>query len=181
MKFIIPIIFLLFLTGCNEDKKIEKKQEIDEEATLSVNYDAPFSIEFSDNSKLFIKRDGEKFEFKGLNEPVLFFFFTTWCPPCNAQIDILKSIASKYKNLKVYGILVDDKISIDDLNEFIKENKINFKIANSGGDFFAKSLGGIANIPYMILFNKNGVILEKYLGVIPSEMLENDLERMLNV
>ncbi len=68
----------------------------------------------------------------------------------------------------------------EELKEFIKKFDINFAVTNSAGNFdLAKSLGGIKSIPTMFLIDKQGNIFQKYVGLVPSEMLEIDIKKLL--
>ena len=41
-------------------------------------------------------------------------------------------------------------------------------------------MGDIKGIPYMVLYDKNGVYDRHYLGIVPEEMLFKDIERVVD-
>lgn len=181
MKFLIIIAILLSIFGCKSEQPSDQQQDnTPKEETIGVNYDAPFNIKFNNQEILNIVRNGDKFEFKNLKTPSIFIFFTTWCTPCDVQIQILNNIKQRYPKLKIFGILMDDKADESDVSEFIKKNKIEFGISDDNAQLFSKAIGGVENVPYMVLFDGQGKILQKYLGVIPEEMLQSDLDKIFN-
>ena len=44
---------------------------------------------------------------------------------------------------------------------------------------FAKGLGGIKSIPTMFLINKQNNVFQKYVGIVPNEMMEIDIKKVL--
>ena len=62
----------------------------------------------------------------------------------------------------------------------IKEYKINYAVINGPEGFdLAKNLGGIKSIPTMYLINKESTIFQKYVGIVPNEMMEIDIKKVL--
>jgi len=63
---------------------------------------------------------------------VLLNFWATWCAPCQTEIPALVSLSKKYKTdgLKIVGVSVDSK-NVAQINEFIKEFKIDYPIRYS--------------------------------------------------
>ncbi|ELZ6688702.1 TlpA family protein disulfide reductase, partial [Campylobacter coli] len=43
----------------------------------------------------------------------------------------------------------------------------------------AKILGGVNGIPTMFLYDKNSQLINQYLGLIPEEMLEIDIQKAI--
>ena len=61
----------------------------------------------------------------------------------------------------------------------MKKN-INYTVTNSPDGFeFAKEIGGVKSIPTMYLLNKEGTIFQKYVGLVPNEMMEMDIKKVL--
>jgi len=62
-----------------------------------------------------------------------------------------------------------------------KKFKINFGISYGENNFlFAKALGGVVGIPYMVLYKPNGEYATHYVGLVPEEMLESDINKVIN-
>ena len=43
----------------------------------------------------------------------------------------------------------------------------------------AKAVGGIKSIPTMFLIDKKNIIFQKYVGLVPNEMMEIDIKKVL--
>ena len=115
------------------------------------------------------------------NKIVLLNFFTTWCPACKAEIPSLIKLQNDYKNdFVIVSILLEEMKTNEQIKAFIKEFNINYDVANSPeGIEVAKGLGGIKSIPTMFLVDKNHNIFQKYVGLVPAEMMEIDIKKVL--
>ena len=62
----------------------------------------------------------------------------------------------------------------------MKSYGVNYTVVNSPESFdLAKNLGGIKSIPTMYLVDRNGKIFQKYVGLVPNEMMEIDIKKVL--
>jgi thiol-disulfide isomerase/thioredoxin len=176
----LSILSILVFTGCdskteneNSDKTDVKKVEVKK---------TNFILKTTDNLDLNIKVDGDKIIFKDYPEKlVLLNFFATWCPPCKAEIPNLIELQNKYANdFKVVSILLEEGKSNEDIKDFINQYNINYQVANGKQNFqFSTALGGIKSIPTMFLIDKNSNVSQKYVGIVPVEMMEIDIKKLL--
>ena len=111
---------------------------------------------------------------------IVFIFFTTWCPPCLVQMNYLSQFYLNYQDdFKIVGILMEDKTK-EQIDEFVAKNNIQFKIAYGENNFyFANAVGYIDSMPYILILNADGKLIQYYSGLIPPEMLESDIKRAL--
>lgn len=185
MKNLFFILMILaFFTACSDEQ--EKKDEsanvqTDTTASFSQGDKLDFALEMLDGESLVIKADDAKIHFNTQNKATLFVFFTTWCAPCITEIPYLNKLEEKYKDeFNIVGVLLEDK-NAEEIKNFVEKNKIIYKIANGENNYLlAKALGGINGIPTMFLYAKNGSFINQYLGVIPSEMLELEIQKALS-
>jgi len=91
-------------------------------------------------------------------QPVLLFFWTTWCPFCGRE---LKELNVKYKSLADRGLEIL-AINVGEpayrVNSFIKNQGLSFKIVLDEDARVAGSYG-IMGIPAFILVDKKGRII----------------------
>ncbi len=115
------------------------------------------------------------------NKIVLVTFFATWCPPCKAEIPHLNNLQEKYKkDVTIIGILLEQNRDNDDIKKFINNNAINYTITNSlGNQQLATAVGGVSHIPFMIMYDRKGDYVTNYLGAVPQEMIDSDIESAL--
>ncbi len=90
-------------------------------------------------------------------EPIILFFWTTWCPHCWGE---LKSLNEIYSQLKKEGIeLITINVGESDykVDNFIKNYSLGFKVLLDNDSAVAKSYG-ILGVPTFILIDRKGNI-----------------------
>lgn len=173
------------LSQSEEDENIsEASPSFEENEALFIqNYNTAFNLKFLDKTSLTLQReDDKKFLLEGNeNKAVLFMFLNDSCLQCDIQLDILKNLEKKYKNKILFIGLFANELDNESVNNFIKNKKISFKMSNDYEDieFFIRALKNIDALPYMLLFKADGSIAGKYKGILPSEMLESELLRII--
>ena len=172
------VFFLCFFAAC--DSKKDEDYNATRHSSLQQGEKLNFSLVLNNAKELFIKADKQKLEFDTEQKAVLFVFFTAWCKPCNAMTPHLNKLQEKYKdNFVIIGVLLEekDKVSFD---SFLQTHKINYPIALGEGNYLlAKSIGGVSALPVMILYASDGRLINHYLGVIPQEMLDIDIQKAI--
>ncbi|MDA3053071.1 thioredoxin-like domain-containing protein [Campylobacter sp. JMF_01 NE2] len=195
MKFKILLALLMgffVLTGCekkdeqsaNSEPEITQSAEnenIPAESTIGTNYTAPFSLTFTNNQILNMQKNKNGFSIENGGKTTLFAFFASWCDACTIQASALNTLVEKYGDkLDVVAVLIADEISLDELKEYEKKVKAKFKIAyGEANDFFTGTLGGISEIPYLVVYDKKGKFSAQYFGLIPEEILTLEMEKIL--
>jgi len=188
MKTRIIIAFLLlFIAGCGEkEKKDEQKEQISPipserpQAEFRENLNRNFTLEFDNNQSMHLKRGFIRGK-TGLEiekpDNYVFSFFTSDCDACNVQNEILDKF-DKSGAIKAVGILLDANSS-ESAIDYASKTGTNFPISfGADNAFFVKIMGGIEKIPFMIFVDKNGEIQNDYVGLIPEEILINEIERL---
>ena len=169
VNFIIFITMLLFVTGC--DKKSDNEEKVDikteKEAVLTQDYTAPFSLHFMDGTILKMQKNKNG-------------FFSPWCPPCQVQSPILNNIQENFKEkLQVIGVLVGENLTNDDAKVFAIDNNVTYKISQgSENNFFANALGGVSEVPFIVIYDEKGRFFSQYFGIIPEEILTTEIQRI---
>jgi thiol-disulfide isomerase/thioredoxin len=178
----LSILSILFFAGCDSKENNEDSNEAKVEKVEKIEKRTEFQLKSTDNSIINIKLDNEKIIVKEHSDKlVLLNFFATWCPPCKVEIPNLIKLQENYKNdLVVVSVLLEEMKTNEEIKAFIKEFDINYTITNSPEGFeFAKGIGGIKSIPTMYLLNKEGTVFQKYVGLVPNEMMEIDIKKVL--
>jgi thiol-disulfide isomerase/thioredoxin len=177
----LSILSILLFTGC--DSKEKKEEEVKEEVSVQkFERTGEFQLKTTNDKIINLKLENEKIVLTDYpNKIVLLSFFTTWCPACKAEIPNLIKLQNDYKNdFVVISVLLEEMKTNEEIKTFIKESNINYDVINSPeGIEVAKNLGGIKSIPTMFLINKNNTLYQKYVGLVPTEMMEIDIKKLL--
>jgi len=176
----LSILTILFFAAC--DSKNDNENNVKEEIKTEVLKKVDFQLTTTNNETIDLTIKDDKVTIKNETKRiVLLNFFATWCPPCKAEIPNLINLENKYgKDFEVISILLEKDKSNEEINEFIKDFNINYKVVNSPANFeIAKALGGVKSIPTMYMIDKESNIFQKYVGVVPVEMMEIDIKKVL--
>lgn len=186
LRLVFGVLLAFFLLSCNSDKKDDDSQvqiqnSQSSEPVLSASATRNLSLKFQNKEDLFISINDSVLEFDNKQKATLFVFFTTWCAPCNALIPHLNNLQEKYKdNFQIFGILLEKKGDVK-LDEFMQRYKINYDIAIGESNFdLATVVGGVNALPLMMLYGSDAKLMNTYLGLIPQEMLDIDIQKAIN-
>jgi thiol-disulfide isomerase/thioredoxin len=100
-------------------------------------------------------------------------FWATWCPPCLKEIPDFVALQKQLadQDVQFIGIALDDKESVV---EFTTTTKINYPILLGGDNGIALThqLGNnVDAVPYTIIVDREGLILEKHPGEFSKEKI----------
>lgn len=177
------------LTGCSDTK--QNKEAVNNKKNEQINSKTtkpkpkkpiyPISLKSIKNGDINITKIQKGFSFSSAqNKPVLLAFFTSWCPPCKAEIPHLNTLQKTHKDkLEIIGVLLEDKDK-KEIESFMDKYEISFKVTYGENNFkIANILGDIQAIPFMILYDRDGKYANHYVGAVLEEMLDADIKKVL--
>ena len=174
------VIFGILLSGCSNNS--QEATQIS--ASKKPNNILQFSTLEADELKATIST-GEDLKMKDLkfdknDKIILLVFFQTTCPPCVAEIPHLINIQNEYKDtLKIYGVYVG-RGDIDELKNFNQKYQVNYAtIINGDLQRLVSGVCDVTGTPEIYIYDKDGKYIKRYLGAVPQEMLENDIDTIL--
>ena len=180
---IINFTLLLTLTACKPSElpaEIEKNvvsSPVSHDQKVAANNQMKVDAFFDASFKQFDRQPHALNQYKG--KTVVAYFWATWCKPCIKEVPLLVGLQNKYKdkNVQFIGIAIDNA---DKVEKFTKDNAIPYPILIGGDDAMAlaKKMGDlVGGLPYMVVIDKNGKLVEKILGEIPEGKLEQVLAK----
>jgi cytochrome c biogenesis protein CcmG/thiol:disulfide interchange protein DsbE len=124
--------------------------------------------------------DGKTVELARLKgKVVLVNFWATWCGPCRKEmpdfVEVYKQ--KKSKGLEIVSISLDRegwKVVIP----FVKQYGINFPVVVGNAEL-ADAYGGMEYIPTTFIVDRSGMIVDKHIGMMPKQLLEQKLQPLL--
>lgn len=175
-KIFLAAVLLTVFTGCDRSSNDQSTSP----STMQADYSKPFKLPLNDGTELKMQKRDDGYNIDIKDKAVFLNFFATWCPPCKVEIPYLVSLQDKFKDkFQIIGVSIDE-ISLEQANEFKELLNINYPIAyTKANEYLISSLGGVVGIPFSILYYPNGKFAASYNGLVPIEMLENDIKKVI--
>ena len=112
---------------------------------------------------------------------VILDFWATYCPPCLEEIPHLKELQSKYgrENLEIVGLHVGGEDDRPQIPVFVERLKIDYTLATPEDALTNFVFGARNDIPQTAVFDRKGVLIEKFIGFDPAikNRLDETVER----
>lgn len=184
----LSFFFMVLLSGCGEKENTQEtsNQTSSSSSSASTNEDLQakgITLEDIEGNSILVDTSKQNnFKFQGYeNRVVMINFFATWCPPCKAEIPHLNKLQEKYKDrLKIISVLMEENKSNDEIMNFANEHQVQYTITNSKANYaLAKKVGGVKSIPFTLLYDKDGDYAQHYMGAVPEEMMDADIQKLL--
>jgi len=182
MKFLLycSILMILFFAGCESKPQ---KAEVVESSVLKENTNIKkndtFTLTTINGEKITLEvSDGVLFSKQLNGKMVLINFWASWCKPCIKEMPVFVELQEKYKNdFIIIGVLFEKEKEQKELLSFLQKYNVNFPITVGKENFvLAKALDDVQMIPESFLYNKEGFLIEKFIGEIKKQKLENYIQ-----
>jgi len=107
-------------------------------------------------------------------------FWATWCPPCREEIPELITLADRYKDrLIIVGVSMDDS-DPQEVKQFAKSMGMTYPIVMASREMVSE-YGGVPALPTSFVINKEGRIVQKHVGLYPTEVYEGEIRALLGL
>lgn len=109
---------------------------------------------------------------------VILDFWATWCPPCRAEIPDYIKLYSEYRKdgFQMLGISVDQG-GLAVVKPFMKKYEVNYPVVLATNNVI-EAYGGIDAIPTTFVINKQGKIVDRFVGYRPISEFRNLIEKL---
>ncbi len=111
--------------------------------------------------------EGKEQKLKDLQGKVIVLdFWATYCPPCLEEIPHLNYLQTKYgaENLQIVGLNVGGEEDHPKIPAFVEKLKINYVLAIPEDALMQFVFAGQSEIPQTTVFDRNGKLVEKFVG-----------------
>jgi thiol-disulfide isomerase/thioredoxin len=106
-------------------------------------------------------------------------FWATWCAPCREEIPMFKDFHATYgpKGFALVGIAMDDE-GLEKVKPFAEGEKLPY-LTLIGTEKVAESFGGVVGLPTKFLIDREGHIVDSWVGEVPRSVLEKRIQSLL--
>ena len=117
-------------------------------------------------------------DYKG--KVVLLNFWATWCGPCKVEIPEFVDLYAQYKDrgFVILGVLSQDTPTADQLQTFLRENKMQYPVTYPNEKVEA-AFGELLALPTSFLISRDGSVCAKQLGPVSKEGAERSIKALL--
>jgi thiol-disulfide isomerase/thioredoxin len=124
--------------------------------------------------------DGKSLKLSDYNGKIVILdFWATWCGPCRRGIPDLVEIQKEYNDdVVVIGISLDQENTQDQLQPFVEYFNINYPIV-LWSEKVVEDYGNIGAIPTSFIIDKDGNIVNKFVGLMPKESFVEQINSIL--
>lgn len=149
---------------------------------LRVGDRAPeFAIPLADGSTYQLTDiDGRPIRLDALRGKVVWInFWATWCPPCQQETPILRSLAARYRDrgLELIGISVEET-SIEDVAAYAKRYTLGYTVGFDGPGHILRTYK-VGALPTQVFVDVNGVVNQILVGPVDEAGAAALIESML--
>ena len=128
-------------------------------------------------------------DYMGIDQPIsqwqnkilLINFWATWCAPCREEMPMLADFQDRYRErgLQIIGITLDDP---EPVQRFADSMDINYPllISDQTTADLMRNYNNVGAIPFSLITNREGIVVDKKLGVFTAEELASMIEPLLN-
>ena len=100
-------------------------------------------------------------------------FWATWCPPCREEIPLFVQEQKKWapKGVQFIGVAIDNRLAV---REFAQNFKINYPLLlaeEQGMDLMLNQGNSSGALPFTLVVDAQGRVLQRYAGKVHPEML----------
>lgn len=169
------VLGLLMLAGAAATAALPAPAQADAAPSGASTAEALFAASFKD----FDRQLQPLAQYRG--QPMLVYFWATWCKSCKHEVPELKALHEKYKDrkLKIVGVAVDNT---DKVVQFAKDYQINYTLLLGSNDAIAlsKKLGNsVGGLPFAVIVDAQGRLVHSLLGETPPGRFEELVRPLL--
>lgn len=187
LKKLVPVILLaaLLIWGIYD---VVNKNNINNEAVGKINTNTEVITDKNDEIKIGLEKgnlapdfelttlDGRKVKLSDYRgKKVILNFWTTWCPPCRAEIPDMDKFYSSYKDkdIVILGVnLTKAEQDQTSVKSFIKEYRVTYPIPLDKESLVAE-MYQVSAIPTSYIIDPQGTIIQKIVGPMDFETMKS--------
>lgn len=111
------------------------------------------------------------------NKVLVLNFFTSTCGGCKEELPGMVKLQQKFGDRVNFIGVLGEKIEKEKALKFLDGYKINFPVINKSRavQLLSNAIGGVFGVPVTVIYDKNGKVIQKFLGVVPTSKLRKNV------
>jgi thiol-disulfide isomerase/thioredoxin len=108
-------------------------------------------------------------------------FWATWCAPCREEIPQFKELYAQYKDqgFELIGIAMDEE-GAKVVRPFVEKHQVSYTNL-LGNEKVEQAFGGVLGYPTAFFIDRDGKIVDSYVGGVPKRVFEARLRELLGL
>lgn len=108
-------------------------------------------------------------------------FWATWCAPCREEVPAFKELYASYKDkgFEIIAISMDEE-GAKVVRPFVEKERIPYTNL-IGSEEVEKAFGGVLGYPTAFLVDRDGKIVDSYVGGVPKRVFESRIREILGL
>lgn len=109
-------------------------------------------------------------------------FWTTWCPPCRAEMPVLQALhTSPSEAARALGEVIVIAVNRDEsaavVRAFLDELSLNLPVALDAGGRISNRYG-VVSLPITYFIDPEGIVRQRHIGEITAELLDQTFRKL---
>ncbi|WP_096189030.1 TlpA family protein disulfide reductase [Evansella halocellulosilytica] len=167
--FIIASISVIFFIGMDQrDEQGAVRGEL-----VQIGHKAPnFTLsEISTEEEVTLYNDGAEYD------GTIVYFWTSWCPYCEASMTALQKASAELTNIRILGINVTSQDRIENAKAFINNHDITFLNGlDEQGEVSQKYF--VPPVPTTLFIQHDGTIVHRKVGALTNADISQGVQQM---
>ena len=110
------------------------------------------------------------------NQITILNFWATWCTPCRAEMPEIEAFNKEFPHVNFVTVnnIASEKKGLEGVKEFLATKEYSFTVVADVGNVLTHQFK-ISSFPTTLVFDKEGHLIDKHVGVISKGVLESFL------
>ncbi len=163
-KLSLLLALALLFVACDRKQKAK-----------SINTDDVFSFSITQNDSKISNISANNGKILVLN------FFTSTCGGCKEELPSFTKLSEELKKDVSFVGVLGEKIDKKSALKFLDKYKVSYPIINQAKSVkvLSDAVGGVFGVPVTVVYDKNGKLIQKFLGVVPASILKKAITNNL--
>src|SRR5947209_3699203 len=177
VEFILLVLLLWVYNGCKGRTSRQEASPSNTNAPPAVSPTPSATPENEASASGWTLQDNQRARLSDyLGKVVVLDFYATWCEPCRDETPYLVQMQRQYEpqGFQIVGLNVGGDDDREEVRGFAKEFKIQYPLGFPDDELVDNYLKDNQNIPQTFVFDRNGKLVNRFIGYDSQEGRELD-------